>query len=330
MQGRAHVGGHITLIFSIQDDADSLLEQGSRGAGLSLNRGVIIDAIGTPGNAVLTVDGDAPGHALHNLVLQELINFDPTFSEYDWKLTHQGELPASQGFGLSAAGAIACALSIQRALGVDEELARGRAIHVAHRVERRLSGGLGDVAALHSGGIELRLEPGCPQLPDGLGGPGAVISWHEEIPLVVVWRTTSSQHTSNYIDDGEWKLAIRAAGEHCLFGLREGKWDASRWPELLSKSAEFAERSGLLADSGRIDLLNLIGSALAGAGFADGTLVARLCMLGESAVIIPSDLSMSDEWRDVVANQLQMRGMGAASASVASDALNLSGTALLD
>ena len=28
MQGRAHVGGHITLIFSIQDDADSLLEQG--------------------------------------------------------------------------------------------------------------------------------------------------------------------------------------------------------------------------------------------------------------------------------------------------------------
>ena len=48
MQGRAHVGGHITLIFSIQDDADSLLEQGSRGAGLSLNRGAIIDAIGTP------------------------------------------------------------------------------------------------------------------------------------------------------------------------------------------------------------------------------------------------------------------------------------------
>ena len=98
----------------------------------------------------------------------------------------------------------------------------------------------------------------------------------------------------------------------------------------MSKSAEFAERSGLLADSGRIDLLNLIGSVLAGAGFADGTLVARLCMLGESAVIIPSDLSMSDEWQDVVANQLQMRGMGAASASVASDALNLSGTAFLD
>ena len=44
MKGRAHVGGHVTLLFSIQDDADSLLEQGSRGAGISLDRGVIIEA----------------------------------------------------------------------------------------------------------------------------------------------------------------------------------------------------------------------------------------------------------------------------------------------
>ncbi len=62
MQGQAHVGGHVTLIFSIQDDAESLLEQGSRGAGMSLNRGVIIEAIGEqPGNGSLTINGDAPG-----------------------------------------------------------------------------------------------------------------------------------------------------------------------------------------------------------------------------------------------------------------------------
>ena len=323
MQGQPHVGGHVTLIFSIQDDADSLLEQGSRGAGMSLNRGVIIEAIGEPGNGSLTINGDAPGSELHRLVLEELNTLDSSFGEYDWTLSHVGELPASQGLGLSAAGAIACGLAIQRALGVDEDLARSRAIHIAHRVERRLSGGLGDVAALHSGGVELRLEPGCPQLSDGLGGPGAVLSWYAEIPLVVVWRTTSSQHTSNYIDDGEWKLAIRAAGEHCLFGLREGQWDAKRWPELLSKRAEFAERSGLLADSGRIDLLHLIGSALAGAGYADGALIARLCMLGESAVIVPSEFPISDDWQEEVVNHLQMRGLGATSTSVAADALNL-------
>ncbi|MEC8927330.1 MAG: hypothetical protein VYB17_03635 [Candidatus Thermoplasmatota archaeon] len=323
MKGRAHVGGHVTLIFSIQDDAESLLEQGSRGAGISLDRGVIIEATGESGNGALTISGDAPGDKLHRLVLEELTTLDSSFGEYDWTLSHEGELPSSQGFGLSAAGAIACGLAIQRALGVVEDLARSRAIHIAHRVERRLSGGLGDVAALHSGGIELRLEPGCPQLTDGLGGPGAVLSWYAEIPLVVVWRTTSSQHTSNYIDDGEWKLAIRAAGEHCLFGLREGQWDAKRWPELLSKSAEFAERSGLLEDSGRIDLLHVIGSALAGAGFADGTLVARLCMLGESAVIVPSEFPISADWQNKVIEHLQMRGLGSTSASVAADALNL-------
>ena len=323
MKGQAHVGGHVTLIFSIQDDADSLLEQGSRGAGISLNRGVSIEAFCEPGDGALSINGDAPGDELHHLVLEELITFDDSFGKYDWTLSHESELPPSQGFGLSAAGAIACGLAMQRALGVDETLARPRSVHIAHRVERRLSGGLGDVAALHSGGIELRLEPGCPQLPDDLGGPGAVLSWYAEIPMVVVWRTTSSQHTSNYIDDGEWKLAIRAAGEHCLFGLREGKWDPSRWPELLAKSAEFAERSGLLDDSGRVDLLHLVGSALAGAGFADGSLVARLCMLGESAVIVPREFPMSNDWQEEIVRHLQMRGLGSTSAFVAADALNL-------
>jgi len=323
MQGKAHVGGHVTLIFSIQDDADNLLEQGSRGAGLSLDIGVIVQAMAKPGSGKMQIHGDAPSDELHHLVLEELASFEPRVKENDWTLRHTCELPPSQGFGLSAAGAIACGLAIQRALQIEEELARNRAIHIAHRVERRLSGGLGDVAALHAGGIELRLEPGCPQLSDQLGGPGAVLSWYQEIPLVIVWRTTSSQHTSNYIDDGEWKLAIRAAGEHCLFGLREGKWDHNRWGELLSKSAEFAERSGLLGDSGRVDLLHLIGGALAGAGHADGSLVSRLCMLGESAIIVPNQIPTTDEWQQQVIENLRMRNLGAAAASVAYDALNL-------
>ncbi len=323
MHGRAHVGGHVTLIFSIQDDAENLLEQGSRGAGLSLDRGVLVEAIAEPGSGQLQIEGDAPSDELHHLVLEELAIFDSKVKQYDWTLRHSCELPPSQGFGLSAAGAIACGLAIQRALEIEEELARHRAIHIAHRVERRLSGGLGDVAALHAGGIELRLEPGCPQLSEELGGRGAVLSWYEQIPVVIVWRTTSSQHTSNYIDDGEWKLAIRAAGEHCLFGLREGQWNRSRWNELLNKSAEFADRSGLLADSGRVDLLHLIGSALAGSGHADGSLLSRLCMLGESAVIVPKEIPSSSDWQQQVVENLKMRNLGATAAFVVSDALNL-------
>ena len=128
MKGRAHVGGNVTLIFSIQDESDHLLEQGSRGAGLSLDRGVIIQADSQPGNGALTIKGDAPSSELHHLVLEELKILDPSFGEYDWNISHEGQLPASQGFGLSAAGAIACALAIQRTLDVDERLISARAI----------------------------------------------------------------------------------------------------------------------------------------------------------------------------------------------------------
>jgi len=124
MQGRAHVGGHVTLIFSVQDEADNLLHQGSRGAGMSLDRGVIVEASAKPGSGQLQIEGDAPSNHLHRLVFEELTAFEPIVNDFDWTIHHSCELPPSQGFGLSAAGAIACGLAIQRTLQIEEELAR--------------------------------------------------------------------------------------------------------------------------------------------------------------------------------------------------------------
>jgi len=322
MEGQARVGGHVTLIFSVHDDADALLEQGSRGAGLSLDRGVMVAVSGMKGTGIVSFDGD-DSTPLYGVVFEELAALLPSTLEFDWQVKPRSELPISQGFGLSAAAAIACALAVQRALGEEEKIARARAIHIAHRVERRLSGGLGDVAALHVGGVELRIEPGCPPLDADLGGPGAVLSWHAEIPLVLAWRMSARQHTSNYIDDGDWKLAIKAAGEQALFGLREGRWEPARWGEMLAKSAEFAERSGLLEDAGRIDLLHLVGGALIAAGLASSPLAARLCMLGESVVVLPTDLSYAGDWQQALVEDLRSRGLGASVAHVCGDALNL-------
>lgn len=324
MHGFAHVGGHITLIFSIHDDSENLLEQGSRGAGLSLNHGIDITATASPGSGQISVVGKLENPILHQSVLKELSTFTPDVLSYDWKIEQQTKLPISQGFGLSAAGAISCALAIQRALDLPEEISRTRALHVAHRVERQLSGGLGDVAALYAGGVELRLEPGCPPLGNELGGPGAVVSWFQDIPAVVCWRKTASRHTSSYIDDGNWKLAIRAAGEQSLFGLREGTWEPSRWNELLDASAAFAEQSGLLEDAERIDLLHMIGGAIIAAGQVDSSLAVRLCMLGESAIILPSNLNENPiGWQKGIVDSLTGRGLGALAVNVADDALNL-------
>lgn len=325
MQGFAHVGGHVTLIFSIHDDSENLLEQGSRGAGLSLNHGIQITASASPGSGEVSVTGAPTNQTIHQSVIKELHTFIPEVMTYDWIIHQQTKLPISQGFGLSAAGAISCALAIQRALGIPEKYARTHAIHVAHRIERQLSGGLGDVAALYAGGVELRIEPGCPPLGNDLGGPGAVLSWFQEIPAVVCWRQTASRHTSTYIDDGNWKLAIRAAGEHSLFGLREGTWDSSRWNELLDASAAFAERSGLLDDAQRIDLLHMVGGAIISSGLVDSDLAVRLCMLGESAIILPSNLAEESaiEWQEKIVQALDDRGLGALAVSLADDALNL-------
>ncbi len=325
MQGFAHVGGHVTLIFSIHDDSENLLEQGSRGAGLSLDHGIQITATANPGSGEISVTGTSTNQVIHQSVIKELSTFIPEVMTYDWTVEQHTMLPISQGFGLSAAGAISCALAIQRALELPEEKSRSLAIHIAHRIERQLSGGLGDVAALYAGGVELRLEPGCPPLGNELGGSGAVVSWFQEIPAVVCWRQTASRHTSTYIDDGDWKLAIRAAGEHSLFGLREGTWESARWNELLTASAAFAERSGLLDDAQRVDLLHMVGGAIITSGLVDSDLAVRLCMLGESAIIVPSNLTgeFPIEWQENLVQALNNRGLGALAVSLADDALNL-------
>ncbi|MDP6906953.1 MAG: hypothetical protein QF440_05995 [Candidatus Thalassarchaeaceae archaeon] len=325
LEGSAHVGGHVTLIFSVHDDFEKLVDQGSRGAGFSLDTGIQIIACGISGSGKVSVDGYPSDITLHQLVIEEISIFDPDVKSFDWNLKQQTRLPHSQGFGLSAAGAIASALAIQRAMNISEKIARAQSLHIAHRVERKLSGGLGDVAALYAGGVELRIEPGCPPLLQELGGGGAIVSWFSEIPVVVCWRKSASQHTSNYIDDGEWKLAIRAAGEAAISGLREGVWESVRWGELLDEAANFSKNSGLLDDSNRIDLLHQVGGAMISSGLVNSSLAARLCMLGESVVILPNDIKNTDfvNWQSILVESLEQRGLGALAVNISDDALNL-------
>jgi pantoate kinase len=68
------------------------------------------------------------------------------------------ELPIGQGFGLSAAGALATALATGRAL----DLPRARAIETAHLADLFGRGGLGGVSAILGGGLEIRRRAGIP------------------------------------------------------------------------------------------------------------------------------------------------------------------------
>jgi len=68
------------------------------------------------------------------------------------------ELPIGQGFGMSAAGALATALAVGSLAG----RTRSKAVEVAHLADLFGGGGLGGVAAILGGGLEVRTRPGIP------------------------------------------------------------------------------------------------------------------------------------------------------------------------
>ncbi|MDP7312458.1 MAG: hypothetical protein QF831_03370 [Candidatus Thalassarchaeaceae archaeon] len=290
VRGTASSSGHITLLFSIQDSSIHLLEQGSRGVGLCIDTDEPICNIVVEG-----VLRDEEAHSvenhtqlpLHQTVIEELAKYCPEITDYYWQIKQYCSLPQQQGFGLSAAGALACAMALQIALGVEPNIAHSRSFQIAHLVERRLSGGLGDVAALWVGGVDLRREPGCPFLSDDYGGNGEVESWHHPIQMLVAWRNRKTRHTSSYIDDPEWKVRIRVCGEEAITPLLSGDWNSYRWREILDATITFANQSGLASDAGRAELLDIANEAIV-ASSANAT--PLLCMLGESVVIIPNSL----------------------------------------
>ncbi|MCI4347950.1 MAG: hypothetical protein L3J97_04950 [Thermoplasmata archaeon] len=74
------------------------------------------------------------------------------------ELTLRHDLPIGQGFGMSAAGALATGLATASALG----LPRQRAIETAHLADLFGGGGLGGVSAILGDGLEVRERPGIP------------------------------------------------------------------------------------------------------------------------------------------------------------------------
>ena len=288
--GQAASSGHITLLFSVQDADVKLINQGSRGIGLCIDPAeptCKIIATGEPGKGKISETTQNQNLSLQQIVIDTLSQLVPSVLEYNWQINQSCGLPQQQGFGLSAAGSLATALALQRALGVDEKMAYSQSFHVAHLVERKLSGGLGDVAALWAEGVDLRREPGCPQVSEKLGGSGVVEGWHTSLKFLVAWRDRNTRHTSAYIDDEEWKTRIRNSGEEQLIMLKQGVWDKSRWGEILTTSTTFANDSKLVYDAGRAELLQIAESVIS---FAEAKASPHLCMLGESLVILPTSL----------------------------------------
>ena len=223
--GRGQCGAHITLLFTIDDSSEDLVCQGSRGAGICLKDGVEAIAKGDNGSGEIIVrfkDGEYDSR-MYQDVLSELVEEIPEIGNFDWELDIIMSLPTSQGFGMSASGAVASSMAIQRAIGIPHEECVRRSFLVAHIVERKRSSGLGDTTALSSGGVERRIAAGSPFSGSLLdNGPGVSQGWSVEIPILISWKEKTGRHTSSYIDNEDWRKKICLAGEHAMERIGKG------------------------------------------------------------------------------------------------------------
>lgn len=154
--------GHITCFFQPAGPADgNYLARGSRGAGIRISLGATVDLQRRAGAAVkVTIDGTASPAPVTRAVLEMLL------PDQGCEVTVTDGVPCGQGFGMSAAGAIAVALCAAQLAGKGADLA----YMAAHTADIVGGGGLGDVAALTCPSDQpVRVRPGLPPLGEVVG-----------------------------------------------------------------------------------------------------------------------------------------------------------------
>lgn len=230
MTSSAFAPGHVSGLFAVHDEDADVLKRGSRGAGWSVDRGATatvsrapatsIEISGVPAQGLVTraaLQRLAPGVGLH--------------------VTLQLDLPAGQGFGMSAAGTLAACLAACNELDIEPE----RALEATHAAEVEAGTGLGDAVGSWFGAGEVRMKPGCP--PHGWAlriepPPGARF-------LFCVMGAAIA--TPSIIRDATWKARTRALGDAAVDRVlavgRPMAWDA-----ILRESHEFGRQLGLMPE----------------------------------------------------------------------------------
>ena len=304
------IGGHITLLFTVEKDGRLLRNQGSRGAGFNVEHGVRasvleikkIDAeeqMGLSAGSSLDEKVDVNNGDIEVTVFdmngKEMTDSSSIYFDLVDELRHAKllekadsysievnlDLPTSQGFGMSAAGLVAVAYAFRELTG--RGLA-GQYLRLCHRIERLHGAGLGDVLGISAGGVEIRLQAGAP------GASGRALGFGCPQNILLAWQPSEERHTSEYIDDEKWQNKITLAGQKAVNNLKSDSWGHSQWSEILKQSRIFAEQSDLLDEPERKHLLGIVREIVRELGL-QAKVSIRLCMLGVSLAILPRELS---------------------------------------
>jgi len=194
---RAFAPAHISGIFIIDVKKDPI-HSGSMGAGICLEDGALT-TVRPAKETTIKINGDFC-EAYTTLSTIKLLTKKPVFVE-----TTLG-VPIGAGFGASAAGALSTALAINKALFLNatfNDLAKA-----AHIAEVKNRTGLGDVAGMTCGGIDIRKHAGIPPI-------GSI----DRIPCtdeMISWVCFGEISTKSVLSDDFKKKSINKAGRRSL------------------------------------------------------------------------------------------------------------------
>jgi pantoate kinase len=258
MKAKAFSPGHITGFFQICDESENPLMKGSRGAGVSVNRGVTTDVklSRTQKTRVsIEINGEITQSApVSEAVVSHFLELTPK-QNFNIQVTHDVALPIGYGFGVSGAAALSLSLALSKAL--DLNLTRAEIAQIAHVVEVKLKTGLGTVIAENVGGIEIRVAAGGPDI-----GRVEILSTSGE--YVVVCLPFGPISTAQNLKDQKIRQRINERGELLTEALRSHPTVAN----FLLYSRNFAEYIGIITNR-----INSVLEATDKAGFTCSTAI---------------------------------------------------------
>jgi pantoate kinase len=207
-EAAAFAPGHITAFFEIHDGHPDLARRGSRGAGVNLELGVLthVRAARAPEQRIDVWLDEVPSEAA---VTKQAVRNLLGKSALHVEVRSQVQLPVSQGFGMSGAGALSTALALAKAL----RLPKSDAVIAAHKAEVEQRTGLGDVIAQVQGGIEVRTAPGLPPW----GSCGRVMGEAELVLCVLA----GPLETRAVLGDAKARERIQKAGKAAMLAFQE-------------------------------------------------------------------------------------------------------------
>jgi pantoate kinase len=161
---KAFSPGHITGFFEVPHDSScfQFLHRGSKGAGFSIDRGIITTAYlyeSAKADYQISINGIKSHNAeVSKWVIEEYLKL--AGKPYSINIHHDVEIPI--GFGLGSSGAAALSLSYALNQVLNTGLNRTQAAQIAHHAEIACNTGLGTVIAEFAGGFEMRTSAGAP------------------------------------------------------------------------------------------------------------------------------------------------------------------------